>query len=132
MTWKEIVSRFKANGGSAYDPWPTFAHHFYHAFGALSALLFGLYIGIDWYWVFYTVLFVPAIAEMTQYITQVGTKQDMWSFLRDCILDTIEYWFALPFAWVKEAPMLFAGLFIVWWVIYLNLLVRWVKPVEER
>lgn len=128
---KEILLRWKANGGSAWDPFPTLVKHAYHALFALSVLLLCLYLGVDWYYTFYAVLLLPVLAEALQWFTQKSKKEDKQSFLRDCILDVIEYWFAIPFAWVKEAPMLFVALFIVWWFVYLNLLINWVKPAEE-
>ena len=114
---KAILTRFKANGGSAYDPLPTLAHHLYHMLAA-SVVALLLRDIIAWYILGPVLTFIAVGAEYAQYKGWIGRNRASAS---DSLFDAYQY----QAHWIWYWPLIGAGtVFAVFAALYFVLLLK--------
>lgn len=131
--FKEILKTLQQ---PSWSPNQTLDHHFLHYGGATAAF----HIASDeWhlerFWVALFISLAAIIAETIQYFTEKKNKmgdhseedkrKNLIAWRRDCIYDAQQY--QIVWVWAMPEAVTKLVMFGIWLLIYIDLLLRWVK-----
>ena len=120
QTIADILVRWEANGGSAWDRFPTFIHHLAHILiSSLIAVVLVYKVGVDWEWVAFSLTALGIFLELFQYLGWIGKPANG----ADSFFDAFQYQSHWIFYWSGWVCL---GVFYAFAIFYFWLLLRFV------